>query len=718
MTKEEQVEKAVRDFVLQQSGDFQLQDILDALAYPATSRKKGVPKKDIIDILDFNAVTFSRDAGRVKIPETFTPRHSYFKNARFMVSPKPKEIAQGILIPGHRFIPFLSPEVKPWDCTLLTPEGTPLACKTISQKLADLTIHYTLFGIENMENMLVLDQESNAEALIDKESTHKAWVTLTVFDFADLYRMWRFTPEDSIIFEVQDWLKGIYILEYVSKEKRRELITRSEWWIEKLEKAFLQTFDIFGLKIPMEEQIAYAYFYGGKEILQEPPIHLGGILEVSDQVHIIPFGIQTRLWHETEFNLAQLSAHIADFSKKKGFDAFLESVYAPCSEIEVEAFIQDEMYRHKGLVTEEGGDASFNAVIKRIFGDDIAFFTDGQREELSRYFQKLWKKNAQSYNYFKDQTTGKVRGVLLEIFESYYDWVRTLNAIEIIPAEIPIQMMTGVSQAHNTLIDYLWLLDNSEVEDEKAICSLFNVLPAVNTTLESLKERVLDQITANRKQPGNSKLRLVKPSELQEDALKAPKHIFVLRISLKYTQPQIWRSVQVPGSFTLGDLHEVIQIAMGWQDEHLHKFKINTISYGPAMEDDVIDLGIEHEDEEHYTLDELGLAEKQRFLYIYDFGDNWHHQILVSKILPAAECSAEDKQYPRCLRGKRACPPEDCGGISGYEAILEALAAPKKKKNREVLEWVGAFDPAYFDLDYVNKLLLSDEDEEDDDDAE
>ncbi|MDR1302132.1 MAG: plasmid pRiA4b ORF-3 family protein [Treponema sp.] len=184
---------------------------------------------------------------------------------------------------------------------------------------------------------------------------------------------------------------------------------------------------------------------------------------------------------------------------------------------------------------------------------------------------------------------------------------------------------------------------------------------------------------------------------------KEPKSLFILRISLEAISPPIWRRIQVPGSFTLGSLHRVIQDSMGWDDEHLHAFTLHTIQYGPVSL--VADLDMEDEDE--HTLDSLELQEKQRFRYTYDFGDTWDHHIRVSKIRSTAGCSDEDKQYARCLSGKRACPPENSGGPYGYEELLETLKASviHKQQLPEWLVWLRDFDPDYFALDEVNGLL-------------
>lgn len=107
-------------------------------------------------------------------------------------------------------------------------------------------------------------------------------------------------------------------------------------------------------------------------------------------------------------------------------------------------------------------------------------------------------------------------------------------------------------------------------------------------------------------------------------------------------------------------------------------------------------------DEKTVTLDKIVRREKFKFIYEYDFGDGWEHELLIEKILPVED----GKTYPVCLTGKRACPPEDCGGIWGYSDFLEAVQDPDHPEHEEMLDWAGGeFDPAVFDLQEVNAEL-------------
>ncbi|MDA2933568.1 plasmid pRiA4b ORF-3 family protein [Acidobacteria bacterium AH-259-D05] len=173
------------------------------------------------------------------------------------------------------------------------------------------------------------------------------------------------------------------------------------------------------------------------------------------------------------------------------------------------------------------------------------------------------------------------------------------------------------------------------------------------------------------------------------------KKVYQFKISLKGIQPAIWRQIQVPENYSFWDLHVAIQDVMGWLDYHLHLFRIAE----PAL-NEIHEIGIPDE----YELDflpgwELAISdhfslEKNSAEYEYDFGDSWQHEIILEKIL-----SKEiDSKYPKCIAGERACPPEDCGGIGGYQEFLEAILDLNHEEHERMLEWVGgSFYPESFD---------------------
>jgi hypothetical protein len=170
-----------------------------------------------------------------------------------------------------------------------------------------------------------------------------------------------------------------------------------------------------------------------------------------------------------------------------------------------------------------------------------------------------------------------------------------------------------------------------------------------------------------------------------------------LKTTLLEVDPPVWRRLLVPSDATLADLNFILQAAMGWTNSHLHQFTIAEVDYSdPRFEVDGAD------DEFAVRLAEVVTAEGLRFNLLYDFGDGWNHEIIVERILPRES----GKRYPCCVAGERACPPEDCGGVWGYEEFLGAIRDPKHEEHNAMLEWVGgSFDPEAFDLAALNRRL-------------
>ena len=169
--------------------------------------------------------------------------------------------------------------------------------------------------------------------------------------------------------------------------------------------------------------------------------------------------------------------------------------------------------------------------------------------------------------------------------------------------------------------------------------------------------------------------------------------LYEIKITLKNLTPAIWRRVHVPRDITLGGLHSVIQMAMGWDDDHLHDFLIKRKRYGPMM-DDSFEFPDSKVDEDIVHLNGV-VKPKAKFEYCYDFGDSWRHEIHIEREVE----SATDRREARCIAGENACPPEDCGGPYGYADLLAALADPQNEEHGDRLDWVeDDFDPHYFDL--------------------
>ncbi len=180
--------------------------------------------------------------------------------------------------------------------------------------------------------------------------------------------------------------------------------------------------------------------------------------------------------------------------------------------------------------------------------------------------------------------------------------------------------------------------------------------------------------------------------------------VFQFKISLNDSSPKIWRQILVPKSYSFFELHCAIQDAMGWTDSHLHAFYISqkgttqplAIQF-PDAENETYWPDRESLDEREEKIEKYFGNQIKQCQYSYDFGDGWDHTILFEK-----ELSKDNKlEYPACLKGENACPPDDCGGLGGYDRLLTILKNSKSPEYREMCEWMGIesgdeFDPFEF----------------------
>jgi hypothetical protein len=173
--------------------------------------------------------------------------------------------------------------------------------------------------------------------------------------------------------------------------------------------------------------------------------------------------------------------------------------------------------------------------------------------------------------------------------------------------------------------------------------------------------------------------------------------LYEIKVQLRDIKPPIWRILRVRPQTSLSRLHKILQKSMGWSNYHLHLFKIDGVEYGEG------DIDWEFDVRDYYgmSLKKIFAGGVTSFLYEYDMGDSWRHDIT---LLRTVEGEADEKIA--CIAGARACPPEDCGSVSGYYELLHALANPHHEEHDRMMEWVGGkFDPEAFDVAAVDRSL-------------
>jgi hypothetical protein len=185
--------------------------------------------------------------------------------------------------------------------------------------------------------------------------------------------------------------------------------------------------------------------------------------------------------------------------------------------------------------------------------------------------------------------------------------------------------------------------------------------------------------------------------------MNTTKKIYQFKIELKEIEPAIWRRIVVPATYSFWDLHVAIQDSMGWLDSHLHAFRIANPKTGKMDE-----IGIPDDDpfdDELVFLPGWELRIAEYFIepgdnceYEYDFGDSWEHEVVLEGIL----LKEPKAKYPKCIGGAQACPPEDCGGVHGYQEMLKIIRTPSHGEHKSMIEWLGGkYDPKAFNPNIV-----------------
>ncbi|MCO6008317.1 plasmid pRiA4b ORF-3 family protein [Actinoallomurus purpureus] len=275
-----------------------------------------------------------------------------------------------------------------------------------------------------------------------------------------------------------------------------------------------------------------------------------------------------------------------------------------------------------------------------------------------------------------------------------------VTALDALPPELPVDLLPALlqSQVGDEVAEVLPLLGDCGHPDAPRLVKLLSggptnpARPPVDTGVgASAQAPVLRLVRAD---PGDAGP--VPPRRPDRSAAGYQIKVQLLGV----TKPPVWRRLQVPADVSLDRLHEVIQAAMGWENSHLHMFSDGRSTYG------LPDRELDHRDERKVSLSQLLTSVGDKIRYTYDFGDGWEHDVVLEKVL-AADAGVTG---PVCAAGKGACPPEDCGGVWGYEELKATLADPDAEEHQNRLEWLGLasgddFDPKQFSAEEINRRL-------------
>lgn len=193
-------------------------------------------------------------------------------------------------------------------------------------------------------------------------------------------------------------------------------------------------------------------------------------------------------------------------------------------------------------------------------------------------------------------------------------------------------------------------------------------------------------------------LSIILDSKSIDPKTSSEESVYELEVTLVGVKPKIFRRFSVPGTITLSQLSQAIQGAMGWYGGHLYEFVVEGEIYGDPTPD------LPMKDANRARLERLISRSRVAFRYIYDYGDDWQHQVTVKKIRPLQS----GETVPNLIGGSRACPPEDVGGIWGYEDFLRVLADPTDAEYENMMDWIGGpWDPEEFNREQSQRRLMA-----------
>jgi hypothetical protein len=645
-------EDALLDFLENVTEPFDLEDVVTYIRMVDPKRINKLAA-EVEAFINFRNIAFQTGNRR------WISRRGCFESARFVISPTKLELLNGILIPGHRCVPFANPALLPHEYKFLW-KGAAIPQDFTEGSPEEFYPYYSIFGEEYAPQYVARDNLENEEAFNSDPYDDPEEVSIHTLDMRNIYREAAFVPGDRFVVRIADWIDGTFALEKVGKD---------EWsaadlyaWFEAAEGGFADSFNLLGPASSTEEQIAYAYWYGGNRMRETPAYPLEEFLyEKTNRIEITAYGIETRFWYSgreipdrknPDYNQAR--------PDKMPVEEMLCRKNIPASEYVLQSYVRDALFR---------GDKDISRIIKRIVPSCIELNAQEQKI-LSEYIAAELRGLSKTYSPFTDKTTGPIRQRVCELHTAVVELAARLEKGGIEQSSLPKHTFIVFSQIQNHAAGVMEDLDAEPTDEE--LEAMDNSLDSMIDTYEDIKEMIEESLGNFRR----NRFSLVKPGAKEGMTVER-----LLQISIGGTD--VWRRLMVSETCCLEDLHFIIQTVMGWKNSQIFLF----IASGPL--------------DSKLTLKDLGDRGVRELLY--EYGAKWTVKII---LLSLYEKSGETRV--RCVAGAGAAPPEYIGGPLRFRRAVSALEGGSDSERMDArLELGQDFDPGLFDLDACNRNLNS-----------
>lgn len=636
--------------VLQAPGgeSFTLDELTQA-CLPALNRKKVTDKlrEEVEQLLAEEMLDELLVHGNDSLEPLFASRQGFFTGAHFMISVTPLEATHKCLIPGHRFLPFVSPALFPPTCELYDGERTFEVRKKTFQ-MRDVAIFLSLYGEVGTVQYLLTDDALDSDEMYNPSPDSE--VNLSVFDCKQFFEKNNIQAGDRLLVRVLDYALGDLIIEKIIDKNAPVDFININCQVKLLDEYLEEVFDQFGpINMTIERQLEQAIFYAGDKFITKPAFHVGGYLQYSEKVTIKRSVHDHILWYRDEdpmdsMDLEELAENTQFNELRSMVDHILNLHGIPLTEGEIVAYLMNYLY--------EGGKDSSEAVncVLELLDEDAEDEDFGFLEEVTN---DLFEEVVEDYNPFKDGANGELRNRLLQVntvLLKFKQAAEGFSGEEL--AQLGHREVVAATQMRVAVHELLLELNNMEFS-----------LPANEVAMiESRIEEMLRYVEVLGEMLDDLRVDCPKTPKME-----GPVEVYHFKVALD-DKKRVYRRILIRGDQSLLDLHQAIFEAFDRFDPHLFSFfltrgrttSIRKRFAAPefSVQDggEIYDLSPNQSGDATKTyVQKLGLREQEKMYYLFDFGDEWWHEITLEKVELLSRGSVT---YPLIAERRGDSPPQ------------------------------------------------------------
>jgi hypothetical protein len=641
-------EDALYEFLDNVTEPFTLDNVVSFVKMMAP-RKVSHLAREIRDYIDSKSIALKKGEDR------WVSRRGFFESIHFVISPTRLELLNGILIPGHRCVPFANPLLLPYEYTFYW-KGSHIPWGTTEGPPEDFYPYYTVFGEEYAPQYVAQDNPENEKAYNSDPYEDPPEVSVQTLDMRNIYRETAFVPGDRFVLKTRNWKSGSFELTRVGKDDwPAEALDK---WCKAAEAGFAASFERLGPGSSTDEQIVHAYWFGSRRMREVPAFALEEFLyEKTDNIETAAYGIETRFWFAgKEIPDREDLEGCLSGTDRTMIEDILFRHGVPISEYVIQSYVRDALFRKEQDVIR---------IMERIVPPSVGL-GGKERDELADYAFRVYREFKSDYSLFSDQLMGPIRQRVGELHTAVIDLATRLRKGDIDLSWLPNHTFVILSQIQIHAAGLLEDLDDTEAPVEAELEAMDNSLDSMIETYEDIKRLIDDSLDSFRR----TNISVVKTTG--RNGLVSWRTV---QLSLQGTD--VWRRIVIPASGRLEELHRIIQILFGWDGSLPHRFTAKPPIPGEGI-----------------SLEELS----PRGEVLYEYGNVW-----TVKVMVLAAHEAEEGEGIRCVAGEKAAPPPFVEGPLQFKKLLAA-----ERGNEPVLTLYkqhGDFDPDVFNIEECNRHL-------------